>query len=308
MKICVTGGAGFIGSHLCEELVILNHQVVIIDNLFSGKLENIKHIRKNVEFVKGDIRDKKLLLKHFKKADRIIHLGAIPSVPRSIREICKTHDVNVNGTLNVFECAKLCGVKRVVYASSSAVYGNSTTLPKRENMECFPISPYGWQKFSDEFYAKMYSLHYGLETIGLRYFNVFGTRQDPNSEYSAVIPKFMKLMKHNKRPIIYGDGSVMRDFTHVKNVVAGTVLACIVPDIGREGDVYNIACGKMFSLKELVDNINFVLKKRIVPIYEAPRDGDIKESLASIMLAQRKLKYRVIVPFKLGLLEMVDYY
>jgi len=287
-KVIITGGAGFIGSHLAEELAE-NNEVVVIDNLSTGKLENIKHlIDKKIVFKKGDIRDIDSLENLFEGADYVFHQAAVPSVPRSIKDPVSANEVNVNGTLNVLIAAKNCDVKKVIYASSSSVYGDTPTLPKKEDMLPNPLSPYAVSKLTGEYYCKAFSVVYGLKTVCLRYFNVYGPKQDPTSQYAAVIPRFITRILDNKPPIIYGDGKQTRDFTYVKDVVIANILAA---ETDAEG-VFNIANGKRISINELANEIMDIIGKRLDPIYDKPRPGDIKDSLADISKARMKINYK----------------
>ena len=304
-KWVVTGGAGFIGSHVVEELVNRNEEVIVIDNLLTGKKENIKDFADKITFVKGSITDEELLSKTLKGVDYIIHLAALPSVPRSIEDPLGSNEHNITGTLNVFNEAKKAGVKRVVYASSSSVYGDSETLPKIETMPKKPLSFYALQKSTDEEYAKLYNKLYGSDFVGLRFFNVFGPRQDPHSVYAAVIPLFVKLMKEGKEPTIYGDGETSRDFTPVKNVVHGLLLTATSQNKKLGGEVFNLACGERISLNQLVEEINNLLGTEIKPKYEDFRVGDIKHSLSDSSKLKDAVGYEVVMDFKNGLKELV---
>ncbi len=249
MKFLVTGGAGFIGSHIVEELVAKGDEVRVLDNLYSGKTENIKSFMDDITFIDGDIRDTETVRKAVKGVDVIFHQAAVPSVPRSVAEPKFTNDVNINGMLELLIAAKDEGVKRFVYASSSSVYGNTPTLPKVEDMKPQPLSPYAAQKLMGEHYARVFYLVYGLPTVGLRYFNIFGPRQDPNSEYAAVVPKFITRIKDRKSPIIYGDGEQSRDFTFVKNAVRANLLA--LESENCFGQSMNVSTGERLSVNEL---------------------------------------------------------
>jgi len=299
MKFLVTGGAGFIGSHIVEELLKRNYKVRVLDNFSTGKRENLKEFEKDIELIEGDIRSYHIVEKAVKGVDIILHQAALPSVPRSIKDPITTNEVNVGGTLNILEAAKENHVKRIVFASSSSVYGDTPTLPKREDMVPNPLSPYAVSKLAGEKYCQVYSKVYGIETVILRYFNVFGPRQDPNSQYSAVIPKFIKAMKENKRPIIYGDGTQSRDFTYVANVVEANILAAISEV--DSGIVMNCACGGQITLNELVVEINKLLNKNIEPIYDKPRAGDIKHSYADLELIINRLNFKPKFSFEDGL-------
>src|SRR5436190_2751525 len=302
----VTGGAGFIGSHIAEELVRLKHSVRIVDNFYSGKEENIAAIRSNVEVFRQDIAEAGKLDDISKGADYVIHQAAIPSVPRSIVDPVSSNRANVDGTLNVLVAAKDSGIKRVVYASSSSVYGDSPTLPKREDMPAAPLSPYGAQKFFAETYCRVFTRVYGLETVSLRYFNVFGPRQDATSQYSGVFAKFIPAVLQDRVPTIHGDGLHSRDFTYVANVVAANLLACTAPGIG--GEVFNVACGGRITLNSLLEQINRVLGKNIAANHGEPRPGDIKDSQADIEKAVTRMGYRPHVGFEDGLKKTVEWY
>jgi len=262
----VTGGAGFIGSNMVEELLKREQKVRVLDNFCTGKRENILPFLDKIELIEGDIRDYRVVKEAVERVDFILHQAALPSVPRSIKDPITTNEVNVGGTLNILDAAKNTGVKRVVFASSSSVYGNSETLPKSEDMTPEPISPYAVSKLAGEKYCKAFYEIYGLETVILRYFNVFGPRQDLNSQYSAVIPKFIAAMKKGESPTIYGDGLQSRDFTYVANVVEANLLACEADDSNAE--IINVACGERFSLLDLVDELNSILRTNIKPRFE----------------------------------------
>jgi len=283
MNILVTGGAGFIGSHLAEELAKEN-DVFIIDNISTGRLENIKNLmeRSNVKFIKGNIAEPAFLNNIFKDIDYVFHQAAIPSVPRSIKDPRNSNDANITGTLNVLIAAKDSGVKKVIFASSSSVYGDTPALPKSETIPVNPLSPYAITKVTGEFYCRVFQEIYGLQTISLRYFNVFGARQDPNSQYAAVIPKFITSIMKDEPPVIYGDGEQSRDFTFVKHVVDANILACESDKTG----IFNIACGRRITINQLVDMINEILGKEVEPVYTEGRPGDIKHSLADISRAR----------------------
>jgi UDP-glucose 4-epimerase len=308
MIYLVTGGAGFIGSNIVKELLLQGNEVRILDNFATGKRENVLPLLKNkkLSLIEGDLRSFHIVRTAVKGVDYILHQGALPSVPRSINDPITSNDVNILGTLNILEAAKEFGVKRVVLASSSSIYGNSEKLPKEETMPVNPMSPYALTKYAQERYCQIFSELYGLETVSLRYFNVFGPNQDPTSQYSAVIPKFIKLIKENKSPIIYGDGTQSRDFTFVENNVHANIIACTAPE--AVGEVINIACGTRYTLIELVEKINKILGTNVKPIFDNKRAGDVKHSLASIDKAMRILNYKVIVDFEEGLKKTVDFF
>jgi nucleoside-diphosphate-sugar epimerase len=302
----VTGGAGFIGSNIVEELLRRNEQVRVLDNFSSGKRENLLPFRDNpnLEILEGDLRSFHIVRDAVKGVDFVLHQGALPSVPRSIKDPITTNDVNINGTLNVLEASKEFGVKRVVFASSSSVYGNNETLPKVETMPVMPLSPYAVSKYAGERYCQVFYQIYGLETVCLRYFNVFGPRQDPSSQYSAVIPKFIKMMKEGKRPVIYGDGLQSRDFTYVRNNVEANILACT--SAGIAGEVFNIACGERYTLLDLVSGINEMLGTGISPLFENERSGDVRHSLADIKKAGDQINFQVMTSFRDGLKTLIN--
>jgi UDP-glucose 4-epimerase len=304
MKTLVTGGAGFIGSHLAEELS-KDNEVIILDNLSTGRMENIKDLVKkgNVKFVKGSMTDFSLLQDIIEDVDYVFHQGAIPSVPRSIEKPSASNDANINGTLNVLMASKEAEVKKVIYASSSSVYGDAPEMPKREDMKPNPLSPYAVTKIAGEYYCKVFQEVYGLKTVSLRYFTVFGQRQDPTSEYAAVIPKFITSVLNNKPPTIYGDGEQSRDFTFVKYVVEANILAAESDATG----VFNIACGGRITINKLVDMINEILGKDVKPVYVASRAGDIKHSLADISRA-KSFGYEPKSNFKEGLKETIRWF
>ncbi len=306
MNYLVTGGAGFIGSNIVRALLGNDENVRVLDNFSTGKRENISDFINNNKFevIEGDLRSFHTVRDAVKGIDYILHQGALPSVQRSVVDPITTNDVNISGTLNILEAAKEFGVKRVVFASSSSVYGNSETLPKVETMGIGPLSPYALSKYAGERYCQIYYQIYGLETVCLRYFNVFGPNQDPTSQYSAVIPKFIKLMLQDKQPVIFGDGLQSRDFTFVENVVSANLLACKKYNVA--GEIFNIACGERFNLIQLVDTINVILEKKIQPLFKEERKGDVKHSLASIEKAKQMLEYKILSNFDQGLLKTVQ--
>lgn len=308
MVLLVTGGAGFIGSNIVKELLNQGQEVRVLDNFATGKRENILPLMKydNLSLIEGDLRSFHIVRSAVRDVDYILHQGALPSVPRSINDPITSNDVNILGTLNLLEAAKEYGVKRVVCASSSSIYGNSETLPKVETMPVNPMSPYALTKYAQERYCQIFFKLYGLQTVSLRYFNVFGPNQDPTSQYSAVIPKFIKLIQQNKQPIIYGDGSQSRDFTFVDNNVWANIQACTAPQAA--GETINIACGERFTLIELVVMINEILGKSIEPRFEPERPGDVKHSLAGIEKAKELLGYEVRVGFKEGLAKTIEHF
>ena len=330
MTYLVTGGAGFIGSNLVEELLKRGHAVRVIDNFSTGRRDNLAPFLKDIQLVEGDIRSLEVLRSAFQGSDFILHEAALPSVPRSIQDPVTTHEVNATGTLNVLIAARDCGVKRVVYASSSSVYGDSEELPKHEAMTPNPLSPYACAKLAGEHYCRVFSRLYGLETVALRYFNVFGPRQDPTSQYAAVIPKFIAAIREDRQPVIYGDGEQSRDFTPVANVVAANLAACAVrlpslvpspssPSPSSETKdqetkdemtgrcpflLSNVAVGGRFTLNFLVGEICRIAGKRVEPIYDRPRPGDVKHSLASVDVLKNRLGLRQFTTFPEGLAKL----
>jgi len=304
LKFLVSGGAGFIGSNISQVLIEQGHTVRILDNFSSGKRENLKSIEKDAELIEGDIRSYHIVQQAVKGIDIILHQAALPSVPRSIKDPITTNEVNVSGTLNILEAAVTGNVRRVVYASSSSVYGDNPELPKHEGMLTNPLSPYAVTKLAGEKYCNVFSRIYGLETIALRYFNVFGPNQDPSSQYSAVIPKFIKAILNDEQPVIYGDGEQSRDFTFVSNIVEANILAA-TSDC-ESGLVMNCACHSRITLNELSESVNRILNKDIKPKYESPRAGDIKHSFANIELAKSKINYSPRINFEEGLKFTID--
>jgi UDP-N-acetylglucosamine/UDP-N-acetyl-alpha-D-glucosaminouronate 4-epimerase len=302
----VTGGGGFIGSHIVEELVHRNQTVRVIDNFSTGRRENIKEFEGNIELVEQDIASTPDLARHLRGADYVIHQAAIPSVPKSIIQPVPSHHANVTGTFNLLLAARDAGVTRVVYASSSSLYGDSITLPKHEGMMPNPLSPYGAQKLFGEMYCQVFTRTYGLETASLRYFNVFGPRQDPSSQYSGVLSLFITAVLRGEQPTIYGDGLQSRDFTYVKNVVDANLLACTAPGIA--GEAFNVACGDRITVNSTLQLINKIAGSDINPIYADARPGDIKHSQADIRKAQSKLGYNPEVNFEEGLRRTIDWY
>jgi UDP-glucose 4-epimerase len=305
-KILVTGGAGFIGSNLVEELLKRGETVRVIDNFSTGKRENLSLFLDKIELIEGDIRSYHIVREAVDGMDVILHQAALPSVPRSIRDPITSNEVNVIGTLNILDAAKEAKVKRVVFASSSSVYGDNAELPKHEAMVPNPLSPYAVSKLTGEKYCSVFSKIYGLETVALRYFNVFGPRQDPNSQYSAVIPRFITSIFNDKQPVVYGDGEQSRDFTFVENVVHANILAAT--GRGGIGIAMNCACHERITLNRLIADINAVLGKNIQPIYRESRAGDIKHSYASIKLAEEQIGYSPRVLFDAGLRKTIEWY
>jgi UDP-glucose 4-epimerase len=306
-KYLVTGGAGFIGSHITARLLETGHQVRVLDNFSTGKQENLKPYLSDIELVKGDILDVETLRHSVSGMDGIYHQAAVASVPRSIQEPLRTNDNNITGTLNVLIAARDLGVPRVVVASSSSVYGDTEILPKVETMPITPLSPYALQKAATELYTRMFFDIYGLETVALRYFNIFGPRQDPLSEYSAVIPRFISKIRKNETLTIFGDGAQSRDFTYVDNAVSANILAMQAPRSSC-GQAYNVGCGAQYTLNELVTELNQILDAHVVPQYSDARRGDVKHSRADISKAQRLLDYKPIVGFTEGLRKTAEWF
>ena len=307
-KFLVTGGAGFIGSNIAESLLAQGHFVRVFDNFATGKRENIAGFlpHPSFELAEGDLRDFRAVQQATKDMDFVLHQGALPSVPRSVADPITTNEVNVNGTLHVLQAARENQVKRVVYAASSSAYGNNPNLPKEESMSPMPLSPYAISKFGGEAYCRVFHQIYGLETVSLRYFNVFGPKQDPTSQYSAVIPKFIAMIRRGESPVIYGDGLQSRDFTYVENNIRANLLACTAKE--APGKVYNIACGQRFTLLQLVEALNTIMGTNVQPVFEPDRPGDVKHSLASISRAQHDLGFEVSIDFLHGLRKTVDHF
>ena len=301
----VTGGAGFIGSHLAEELRRRGHNVRVADSLITGKRSNLDHIA-GVEFLEGDLAEPAFAARAVDGMDYVLHQAAIPSVPRSVKDPVASNRANVDGTLNVLVAARDGGVRRVVFAGSSSAYGNTPTLPKREDMPTNPLSPYALQKVIGEQYLQMFTRLYGLETVSIRYFNVFGPRQDPGSPYSGVISVFATALIENRSPKIYGDGEQTRDFTYVANVVDGVLRACEAPD--ANGEVINVATGGRISLNQLFATIRELVGATAQPTYVEARAGDVRDSQADIEKARRILGYTPIVAFADGLRQTIEWY
>ncbi len=305
-RYLVTGGAGFIGSHLVDELLAQGHRVRILDNFSTGSRSNLMHLSDDVEIIEGDIRSYERTHNAASGCDYVVHLAALPSVPRSVQDPLTSNAANVEGTLNVLLSARDVGVERVVVASSSSVYGANPTLPKVESMLPMPVSPYGVSKLATEQYAYSFGSVYSMETVALRFFNVFGPRQNPYSQYSAVIPNFVLRMLEGGSPVIYGDGQQSRDFTYVSNVVDAIVLSATKPEAA--GRIMNVACGARHTLLELVDVVSAYLGVDVSPVFEAPRPGDVLHSHADIALAASILDYVPSVGFRRGIEITVDAY
>lgn len=306
-KYLVTGGAGFIGSNIVKKLVEQGHQVRVLDDLSTGKNKNLEPFLEKIEFIQGDFTDLEIAKKSVENIDYVLHQGAIASVQRSIDDPIKTNNANILGTLNMLVACRDAKVKKFVYAASSSAYGDSAIMPKVETMPAFPKSPYAIQKFVGEQYCQNFYTIFGLETVCLRYFNVFGPNQDPESVYSAVIPIFIKKILKGESPIIYGNGETSRDFTFVDNNVDANIKASLASK-ECSGEVINIACGYEISLNGLVEKINTILGTNIKPIYKEERLGDVKHSLADISKAEKLLGYKPLVNFEEGLVKTVEFY
>jgi nucleoside-diphosphate-sugar epimerase len=301
----VTGGAGFIGSHLVRELLNRGIAVRVFDNFTSGFRKNLEGLDRRLEVVEGDIRDRDALIGAMSGVTHVLHQAALTSVSRSVENPLTTHDVNSTGTLNVLVAARDARVRRVVYASSSSVYGDTPTLPKREDMPPRPISPYAISKLTGEQYCKVFHSLYGLQTVALRYFNVFGPRQDPGSPYSAVIPLFLKALLSGGSPTVKGDGKQTRDFTYVANVVQANLLAATVP--GVTSGVFNVGTGNRVSLLDLIHQLHSLIGVDRPPVFDPPRPGDVRDSLADISQAREHLGYEPGAAFSTGLAETVKF-
>ncbi len=304
--VIVTGGAGFIGSHLVARLLADGAQVRVIDNLSTGKVSNLDGLTGDVSLHRASFTDLDAIRPIFDGAELVYHIGALPSVPRSVADPLESNHHNVDGTLNVLVAARDAGVRRVVYAASSSAYGNVEADYKVETMPPQPLSPYGVAKLTGEFYCKAFTATYGLETVATRFFNVFGPRQDPNSHYAAVIPKFTAMLLNGEHPTIYGDGTQSRDFTYIDNVIHGLRLAADAPAV--VGETLNLATGSRITLLELVDALNELLHTSLSPVFLDPRPGDIKHSQADIAKAGRLMGYQPLVPFVDGLARTVAWY
>jgi nucleoside-diphosphate-sugar epimerase len=303
----VTGGAGFIGSHIVDTLLERGERVRVLDNLATGKRENIGHCLGRIELLEGDIRDLETCRIACAGVDFVLHQAALGSVPRSVADPLTSHEVNVTGTLKMLLAARDAGVKRFIYAASSSTYGDHPGLPKVEDRIGRPLSPYAVTKFADELYAQVFGRCYGLETIGLRYFNVFGPRQDPYSQYAAVIPLFVSALLRGAAPTIHGDGEQTRDFTFVANAVAANLLACTAP-AAAVGEVFNIACGERTSLNHLYGRLQALLGTAVPAVHGPPRAGDVRDSLADIGKAGNLLGYRGEVKLEDGLRRSLAWY
>jgi nucleoside-diphosphate-sugar epimerase len=306
MRYVVTGGAGFIGSNTVDELVKRGHGVVVLDDLSAGKEENLAEVRNKITFIKGSITDIETVRKAMHEADYVLHLAARTSVPRSVKDPIESNRINVDGTLNVLVAARDAKVKRIVFAASSSAYGETPTLPKVETMQPAPISPYGVTKFVGELYLQTFGRCYGLENVSLRYFNVFGPRQDPSSPYSGVLAKFCNAALEQTQPLIFGDGEQTRDFTYVENAVQANLLAFEAPNVS--GKVFNVGVSGRVSLNEVVDLLSKISGHRMDAKHDPPREGDIRDSQADITQARNLLGYNPQVDFEEGLRRTFDWY
>ncbi len=303
----VTGGAGFIGSHLTEAIVNAGHRAVVLDDFSTGRRENIHHLLPIIRLIEGSITDLATCRRAVQGVDFVLHQGALPSVPRSIKDPIRSHTVNATGTLNMLTAARDEGVRRFVYAGSSSVYGDTPALPKFESMPPSPRSPYAIAKYAGESYCRTFFELYGLETVVLRYFNVFGPRQDPDSDYAAVIPKFIARFLNDTSPVIFGDGTQSRDFTYVENVVRANLLACAASSAAA-GQVFNCACGERVTLTALANELRSLTGSTCAPTYGPPRPGEVAHSLASLDRAREYLGYEPGVNLREGLAKTVSWY
>lgn len=308
MKYLITGGAGFIGSNLARFILEKGHEVVVLDNFATGKRENLTEILGKIELIEGDIRTRETVDRAMKGCSAIFHQGALGSVPRSIDNPMLSHDVNVNGTISVLEAARAAGVHRVVFAASSSAYGDQPTSPKVETMPVLPISPYAASKAACEAYLQAYAAAYKMETVSLRYFNVFGPRQDPFGAYAAVIPSFVNSLLKDEQPSVFGDGEQTRDFCYIENVCTANWLAANAPAENCTGRPINIACHAAVSLNQILNKLGELMKKEVKPEYKPTRAGDVKHSLANISLAKQLLNYEPLVYFDEGLERAIGWY
>ncbi|MBN2594591.1 MAG: SDR family oxidoreductase [Sedimentisphaerales bacterium] len=305
-KFLVTGGAGFIGSNICKRLVSQGCFVRVVDNLLTGKKSNLADVMDKIEFIQADMGDSEVARSAVKDIDVVLHEGALPSVPVSVENPADTHQHCINATFTLLLAARDAGIKRFVYAASSSAYGDSPTSPKVETMPTSPLSPYAVAKLTGEYYCSVFYNIYGLETVSLRYFNVFGPQQDPASQYAAAIPAFVMAILKDEPPTIYGDGEQSRDFTYIDNVVDANFLAARANQ--TKGEVINIACGQAVTVNEIIDMINELLGKNVKPIYTDPRPGDVKHSLADITVAKELIGFEPTVSFREGLQLAIDWY
>ena len=306
MKFLVTGGAGFIGSHIADALVGNSDKVKVIDDFSSGRMENLQPVLNKIELIKGDIRNKELVAKAAEGVDYILHQAALRSVPKSLANPELYNDVNINGTLNILTAARDAKVKRVVIASSSSIYGDIEKFPEREDFLPELISPYGLTKLAAEYYSRIFNKIYGLETVNLRYFNVFGPRQSLENEYAVVIPKFITCILKDEPPPVHGDGKQTRDFTYIANVVQANIKSAVTPGIKCE--VFNIACGKAYAVLDIIKYVNKILGKDIKPKFGPIRPGDTKHTLADISKARKLIGFKPEIGFEEGLKKTIEYF
>ncbi|HEV2750282.1 MAG TPA: SDR family oxidoreductase [Gemmatimonadales bacterium] len=308
MRCLITGGAGFIGSHLVEHLVNAGHDVVVLDDLSTGRRENFAAVRRRISFMRGSVADLSTCRRAMEGIEYVLHHAAVTSVQRSVEDPAAAHAVNATGTLNVLVAARDARVRRVVYAGSTSAYGNSTVLPTSEDQVAHPLGPYAGAKLAGEAYCQAFHATYGLETVVLRYFNVFGPRQDPKSQYAAVVPRFIAAALEGEPPTIYGDGTQTRDFVYVANVVQANLLAARAPAARVAGQVFNVGSGKSVSVNELWDRVRSLTGVPVLPKHEAARAGEVKSSVAAIAKACDRVGYRPSVDFDEGLRHTVAYY
>ncbi len=308
-RFLITGGAGFIGSNIAQRLIDRGHYVTVIDNFFTGRRENLSQAGESDRFrlIEADIRNIDAVREACRDVDFVLHEAAVPSVPRSIEDPIGTNEVNVDGTLNVLKACVENKVKRLVYAASSSAYGDTAVLPKKEDMIPSPLSPYAVTKLTGEYYCRVFTDIYGLETVSLRYFNIFGPRQDPNSQYAAVIPRFITAMLKGEGPVVYGDGEQSRDFTYIENVIDANVGACYAPRAAA-GRVFNVACGTGYTLNALLGMLEKIMNKKAGQRYLPSRKGDVRHSRADIAGAAEYIGYRIAVGFEEGLKRTVAYF
>jgi nucleoside-diphosphate-sugar epimerase len=306
MRFLVTGGAGFIGSHIVDALVGNGDKVKVLDDFSSGTMENLESVINKIELIKGDIRDKDIVRKAVEGVDYVLHQAALRSVPKSLANPELYNDVNINGTLNILKASLEAGVKRVVSASSSSIYGEIVRFPEKEDFLPQLVSPYGLTKLASEYYSRIFTRIYGLETVNLRYFNVFGPRQSLENEYAVVIPKFITCMLRNEQPPVHGDGRQTRDFTYIANVVQANIKSAIATGIKCE--VFNIACGKAYSVLDIVKYVNKILGKDVKPVFEPKRPGDVKDTLADISKAKKLIGFKPEIGFEEGLKKTIEYF
>ena len=304
----VTGGAGFIGSHIVKHLVSRGEKVRVVDNFLTGARDNLSDVMNDIDLAEGDIRDTGFIRKAMADVRFCLHQAALPSVPRSIEDPTVSNEINVVGTLNVLVAARDAGVERFVFASSSSVYGNLPDLPKREDAPTNPLSPYAIGKLAGELYTRTFYALYGMPTVSLRYFNVFGPVQNPDSPYAAVVPIFISAMTDGKPATVHGDGDQSRDFCYVDNVVSVNLLACSAPEEAAAGKVFNVACGERWTINDLVRHLNEIMGTQISPVYTPPRTGDVRDSLADIKSAGRDLGYTPLVTFVEGLERTIGWF